>query len=256
MTDGRQRNALVTGGAQRLGRAFVEALAAAGYGVAVHYNASRGPAEALVAELCGKGARAVALGQDLSDSANAGGVVDRAAEALGPLSLLVNSASVYDGDSLRDTTPETWAKLTGVNVLAPVMLMQAFAKQPKVPEGASIVNMLDVQLTAPLPDYFSYFCAKGALEVATRLAAMELAPDIRVNAIAPGLVLPSGGQTEDEFLERQDLTPLKAGLGPDDIVGALMYLAEARHVTGHIVPVDSGQRLMGFGNADVKPLGR
>ena len=258
MSDASDKVALVTGGAQRLGRAIAAALAQEGYRVAVHYNTSRAPAEALVAEIETAGGKAVALGRDLSDLAGAGRLIADAADALGPVALLVNSASLYESDCLRSLSVESWRKVSDVNVAAPILLMQAFARQvdlgPTLPKGRAIINMLDVQLQSPSPQFFSYFCAKAALEAATRLAALELAPDIRVNAIAPGLVLPSCGQTPQEFAERQDLTPLGAGLGADDIVHAVLYLAEAAQVTGQTISVDSGQRLLGFGNADVKPV--
>ncbi|MEM0908497.1 MAG: SDR family NAD(P)-dependent oxidoreductase [Pseudomonadota bacterium] len=249
--------ALVTGGAQRLGRAMALALAGAGYGVVIHYNTSKAPAEELAKELCAGGGRSVAIGRDLSDAGAAGALVEEAREALGPLTLLINSASTYDSDTLASMSETSWAALNNVNVFAPVMLMQAFAAQaagtfPK-PGSGSIVNMLDVQLSSPSPQFFSYFCAKAALEAATRLAAVELAPAIRVNAIAPGLVLPSWGQTDAEFAARQRLMPLGEGLGAKDIVKAMLFLVETKHVTGHVIPVDSGQRLLGFGNADVTP---
>ncbi|MCI4665883.1 MAG: SDR family NAD(P)-dependent oxidoreductase [Neomegalonema sp.] len=248
--------AVVTGAGQRLGKSIALALATDGYAVAIHYNSSRAPAEEVVAEIVSAGGKAAAVGADLSDPTTARDVIEAAAAALGPLSLLVNSASYYDSDTLADLSLESWRKLTDVNLAAPVMLTQAFAKQfeaAKLEQGA-VINMLDVQILAPSPQFFSYFCAKGGLEMATRLAAFELAPKIRVNGIAPGLVLPSWGQTAAEFADRQTLTPLGAGLGAEDIVGAVRYLARARHVTGQMIAVDSGQRLMGFGNAAVRPL--
>ncbi len=245
--------ALVTGAGARLGKAMALAFAADGYAVAVHYNTSRDPAEAVVAEIEAGGGKAVAIERDLSDPVGSGAVVEDASAALGPLSLLVNSASLFAPDSLETLDMESWRALTDVNGAAPVMLMQAFAKQPDIPEGASILNLLDVQTAKPNPSFFSYFCGKAIIEMATRLAALELAPAIRVNGIAPGLVLRSGNQTDASFARRQTLTPLGAGLGADDIVQAARYLASARHVTGQVIAVDSGQDLYGFGNADVKP---
>ena len=252
------KTALVTGAGKRLGKEIALALAEDGYAVGVHFNTSQGPAEDVAAEIRQKGGRAETVGRDLADIAEAGLLIEDAAAKLGAISLLVNSASYYDADSLSDMTPESWRKLTDVNLAAPVMLMKAFARQfaeAQLERGA-IVNMLDVQIEAPSPQFFSYFCAKSGLEAATRLAALELAPKVRVNAVAPGLVLPSWGQTPDEFAERQELTPLGAGLGAEDIVGAVRYLANASQVTGQVIAVDGGQRLMGFGNADVKPLDR
>lgn len=247
--------ALITGAGQRLGRSIALALAGEGYAVAIHYNTSDADAKAVAAEIVGAGGQAEVFAQDLSDLGAAGGVVGRAADAVGPIGLLVNCASLYGADGLGDITPESWRQLVDVNAGAPVMLTQAFAAQfgpdRPAPEGASVINMLDVQLPRPLPGYFSYFCGKAALEMATRLSAVALAPTIRVNGVAPGLVLPSGGQTAEEFAARQAVTPLGAGLGADDIVNAVLYLANARHVTGQVLAVDSGQDLLGFGNADM-----
>lgn len=253
---GGTRTALVTGAGQRLGKAMAQAFAADGYAVGVHYNSSRAPAEAVVAEIAAQGGRAAAIECDLSDPTAAGALVEAAVAALGPVDLLVNSASFYGADTLATLDAASWRRLTDVNLAAPVMLMQAFARQFDAADRATgaIVNMLDVQLAAPSPAYFSYFCAKAGLEMATRLAALELAPRIRVNGIAPGLVLPSGGQTEAEFAARQALTPMGAGLSADDIVEAARYLASARQVTGRVLAVDGGQALMGFGNAAIGPL--
>jgi len=248
--------ALVTGAGLRLGRAIAEALAADGYALAVHYNTSREAADTLVASIRASGGTAHAIGGDLGEPDAATALIAEATGALGPVRLLVNSASVYEPDGIGTLSQKTLTRSAAVNFVAPVLLMQAFAAQgPAVlgPEGGAIVNMLDVQLDAPSPDYFGYFCAKAALAEATRLAALALAPAIRVNAIAPGLVLPSAGQTPETFRSRQGLTPLGTGLGATDIAEAVRYLASARHVTGHILPVDSGQRLMGFGNADLAP---
>lgn len=250
------RTALVTGAGKRLGRAMALAFAERGYGVAAHYNGSRDGAEEAVAEIEARGGRARAIGADLSDPHLAAGLVDEVVGALGPPSLLVNSASFYDADDLATMTRDSWRALIDVNLSSPVALMSAFAKvwaesADGPPAGANVVNMLDVQLRAPSPQFFSYFCAKAGLEAATRLAAMELAPRIRVNAIAPGLVLPSWGQTPTEFEARQALTPMGAGLGAADIVQAALYLDAASQVTGHVLPVDGGQGLLGFGNAEM-----
>lgn len=255
---GRDRNtaagrvALVTGAGRRVGRAIALGLAQDGYGVGVHYNASADGAEAVVEEIIASGGRAVALGQDLAQVDRAGDLIDAAGAALGPVNVLVNSASLFDEDRLSTLSAESWQRLLAVNLAAPVFLMQAFARQDPVPEGAAIINMLDTQMTSAAPERFSYFCSKFGLEGATRVAAFDLASQqITVNAVAPGLVLPSA-QTVEEFNQRQDMTPLGHGLGTDDIVGAVRYLINARQVTGHVLTVDAGQRLMGFGNS---PMG-
>ena len=246
------RIALVTGAGTRLGYAIAEGLAADGFAMALHYNASAEGATALARKIEDNGGRAATLQQDLSVPETAGALIGEAARALGgAVAVLVNSASAFDPDSLATLTTASWRKLVDVNVAAPVFLMQAFAGQEPTPVGGSIVNILDTQLTAASPERFSYFCGKFALDGATRLAAMELAAKgIRVNAVAPGLVLESA-QSREAFRQRQAATPLGAGLGPAHIVDAVRFLVGAEHVTGHTLVVDSGQRLMGFGNASI-----
>ncbi|TYC75523.1 SDR family oxidoreductase [Stappia sp. BW2] len=246
------RIALVTGAGKRLGKAIARGLADQGYAMGLHYNSSAEGAQDLHDEIVAEGGKAVLLQKDLSRPETAGELIGEAAAALGgPVSVLVNSASAFNTDNLSDLTIDTWQFLMNVNAAAPVFLMQAFANQDPLPEGGAIVNMLDTQMLSASPERFSYFCGKYALDGATRLAAFDLGPKgIRVNAIAPGLILPSD-QTQENFDSRQNLTPLGAGLGPDDVVDAVIYLAGAKQVTGHTLVVDAGQRLMGFGNSPI-----
>ncbi|WP_422040907.1 SDR family oxidoreductase [Roseibium sp.] len=246
------RIALVTGAGKRLGKAIAGGLADRGFAIGLHYNSSVGGAQELHDDILSRGGRAVLLQKDLSHPERAGELIEEAAAALGgPVEVLVNSASAFNTDSLHDLTLDSWQFLMNVNAAAPVFLMQAFANQDPLPDGGAIINMLDTQMLSASPERFSYFCGKFALDGATRLAAYELGSKrIRVNAIAPGLILPSD-QTQENFDSRQKLTPLGPGLGPDDIVDAVLYLVEARQVSGHTVVVDAGQRLMGFGNAPI-----
>ncbi len=251
--DNQTRTALVTGAGKRLGRAIALSLAEDGYDVALHYNTSRQETEVVKGDVEALGRQAILVEGDLGDPSKAEAIVQQALTLNGSLSLLINSASYYDSDTLKTLTMASWQKLINVNLAAQVFMMQAFAQQPSVPHGASVVNMLDQQITTPSPQFFSYFTAKIGLEGATRLAAFELAPTIRVNGIAPGLVLPSWGQSQDEFESRQAMMPLGVGLGADDIVGAIRYFATASHVTGQVLFTDSGQRLIGIGNSDLIP---
>jgi NAD(P)-dependent dehydrogenase (short-subunit alcohol dehydrogenase family) len=246
------RIALVTGAGKRLGKAIARGLADQGYAMGLHYNSSAEGAHELHYEIIAEGGKAALLQKDLSRPETAGELIGDAAAALGgPVSVLVNSASAFSTDSLSDLTIDTWQFLINVNAAAPVFLMQAFANQDPLPDGGAIVNMLDTQMLSASPERFSYFCGKFALDGATRLAAFDLGPKgIRVNAIAPGLVLPSD-QTQENFDARQKLTPLGQGLGPDDVVEAVVYLVGAKQVTGHTLVVDAGQRLMGFGNSPI-----
>ncbi len=254
--DNDRPTALVTGAGKRLGRTIALALAEDGFDLALHYNASRGDAEALAGDIEALGRRTLLVQGDLGDPSTAQPIVEQALELNGHLTTLVNSASYYDSDSLASMTLASWETLVTVNLTSQVFMMQAFARQPDRPKGASIINMLDQQITTPSPQFFSYFTAKIGLEGATRLAAFELAPNIRVNAVAPGLVLPSFGQTEAEFEARQTVMPLGKGLGANDIIDAIRYLTRAAHVTGQVLFVDSGQRLMGLANSDLRPRPR
>ncbi|MEE4015950.1 SDR family oxidoreductase [Roseibium sp. FZY0029] len=246
------RIALVTGVGKRLGKAIARGLADQGYAMGLHYNSSTEGAQELHDEIIAEGGKAVLLQKDLSRPETAGELIGETAAALGgPVSVLINSASAFSTDSLSDLTIDTWQFLINVNAAAPVFLMQAFANQNPLPDGGAIVNMLDTQMLSASPERFSYFCGKFALDGATRLAAFDLGPKgIRVNAIAPGLVLPSD-QTQENFDSRQKLTPMGQGLGPDDVVEAVVYLVGAKQVTGHTLVVDAGQRLMGFGNSPI-----
>lgn len=244
--------ALVTGSGKRLGCEIAKGLADDGYAVGIHYNSSSDGARQLQDEIHAAGGASVLLQKDLSEPETAGPLIKETTEALGgPVSVLINSASAFDADNLKDLDKTSWQHLMNVNAAAPVFLMQAFARQEPKPVKGVIINMLDTQMLSAAPERFSYFCSKYALEGATRVAAYDLATKgIRVNAIAPGLVLPSD-QTQDNFDSRQKLTPLGAGLGPANIMGAVSYLISAEQVTGHTLVVDAGQRLMGFGNAPI-----
>jgi NAD(P)-dependent dehydrogenase (short-subunit alcohol dehydrogenase family) len=253
MTAAPSPTALITGSAKRLGRAMALALAEDGFDVILHYNSSAKEAESLCAEIVAMGRRAAILQRDMADPSRMASIIEDARNALGPISLLINNASVFEQDSLADMTLESWRRLIDVNLTSQLFLMQAFACQIDLPEGASIVNMLDQQMQAPSPHFFSYSIAKIGLEGATQLAAFELAPRVRVNGIAPGYVLPSWLQTEAVHRQRQSQMPMGEGLGADDIVHALRYLVSASHVTGEVLLVDSGQHLIGPGNSRLLP---
>lgn len=246
------KTALVTGSARRLGRAIALGLAEDGFDLALHYHRSEKDVATLRLEIEAMGRRAVAVEGDLAAPERMSELIGHAHHEFGPLALLVNNASLFEQDSLGSLTLESWRQLTDVNLTAQVFLMQAFAAQTDMQAGASIINMLDQQMAAPSPAFFSYGIAKIGLEGATRLAAFELAPKIRVNGIAPGLVLPSWLQTEEKHRSRQRMMPLGEGLGADDILRAVRYLIDAAHVTGQVLTVDSGQSLIGPGNTPFK----
>ena len=185
MTEPSARNgaALVTGGARRIGRAICLELARAGFDIAVHHRASADQAAELVREIGALGRRAVSLPADLRDVMATHELIGRAAEALGPLSVLINNASVFADDRLDTITGESWSEHLETNLRAPVLLAQVFARQ--APDGSAIVNILDQRVLKPDPRFFSYGLSKAALWHATRTMAQALAPRIRVNGVGP-----------------------------------------------------------------------
>ncbi len=231
--------ALVTGASKRIGWALAQALAEDGYALAVHYNASRDEADAFAADIRARGGRAAALGADLSDPDAAGGLIDAARAALGPVSVLVNSASVFEDDAVGSVTAGSFRRHMDANTLAPALLSQAFAAQ--APDGAMIFNILDYKLFNMNADFFSYTLSKAALMTMTQMLARALAPKVRVNAAAPGLTLPSPYHPVEEFERLHHDNPLKCGPTPDDLVRTLRYFLNTPSVSGQIVCVDGGQ---------------
>ncbi len=229
--------ALVTGGAKRLGRAFIEALAADGHDVIIHYNSSADEAEALASEL--KDVRAIALGADLSQPQEAAALIARATDALGPVGVLVNSASIFEQDQLADLGAESFHRHMTANTLAPALLTKALAGQGL--ERACVVNVLDYKLFNLNADYFSYTLSKTALKTMTEMLAKSLAPNVRVNAIAPGLTLPSAHHSDEDFERVHDDTPLQQGSTPEDLVAALRFFVNTPSVSGQVLCVDGGQ---------------
>jgi len=238
--------ALVTGGAKRVGRAISLALAGAGYGVAIHHRGEGDAAEALVAEIAAAGGRAVLVSADLSDADAPGRLIAEAAGAIGPLTLLVNNASHFGDDSLQTLTPQSWADHIGPNLLAPILLAQAFAASTmSLPGDAdpAIINIIDQRVLRPNPQFFSYTISKSALYTATQTLAQALAPRIRVNGVGPGPTLPSIHQSQAVFDAEVAGIPMQRQTALCDITQAVLYLASARAVTGQMIAVDGGQHL-------------
>lgn len=251
--------ALVTGAGARLGAAMAEALAGDGHDVAVHYATSEDGAEAVAGRIRGLGRRAATLRADLLDLDAAEALVGRAAEALGgPLTVLVNNASIFEHDDLAGATREGWDRHMRSNLQAPFVLIQAFAAQAPAPgtDGEPlatglVVNMVDQRVLKLTPEFMTYTLAKAGLWTLTRTAAQALAPGIRVNAIGPGPTLRGHRQSEAHFAAQRAGTVLGRGADPADVVAALRYLLGARAVTGQLICVDGGQHL-GWRTPDVQ----
>lgn len=233
--------ALVTGARARVGKALALALAGAGYAIAVHHRDDLEAAEALAEQIRNQGGRAAPVQADLAREADTRTIVARAAEALGPLTLLVNNASRFENDRVGSLTRDSWDMHMEANLRAPIVLAETFAAQ--APEGSLVLNILDQRVWRPNPQFFSYTLSKTALWTATRMLAQALAPRIRVNGIGPGPTLPSIHQDQAAFEAEAANIPMQRRVRPEDICAAALYLIDAPAVTGQMIAVDGGQHL-------------
>ena len=237
------RAALVTGAARRIGRAIALALAEAGFAVALHCNRSQDEAAALAVEIRRSGGRAVLLDADLADEAAVATLVPRACAELGPLGVLVNNASTFERDEALTATRASWDFHMEVNLRAPFVLSQAFARQlPDSAEGV-IVNLLDQRVWNLTPHFTTYTLSKAGLWTLTQTLALALAPAIRVAAVGPGPALPSQRQTEQQFAGQAARTPLGRATSPAEIAGAVLFILSAPSLTGQMIALDGGQHL-------------
>ena len=237
--------ALVTGAARRIGAAIVRDLAKNGWQVAIHYRHSRQDAEHLAAEVHALGSRATVLGADLADLQDALSIIPRCRDALGPPTCLINNASEFLCDGIGSLKPERWSTHMDVNLRAPVFLARELAAG--LPEGrqVNVINIIDQRVWRPTPDFFSYTLSKTALWTATTMLAQALAPNVRVNAVAPGPVLPSVYQQGGEFESEWKATLLKRPTQPEEIAAAVRYILDASAMTGQMIALDGGQHLVG-----------
>jgi NAD(P)-dependent dehydrogenase (short-subunit alcohol dehydrogenase family) len=232
--------ALVTGGAIRLGRAIALDLARRGHDIALHYNGSEDAAEDTAAEITHEGVDCVLLRHDLTNIQGLDRLVADAVAALPSLAILVNSASAYEHGDLRTTTPEMFDHQMTVNLKAPFFLTQAFARHR---DTGLVVNILDNKIAFNQFQYGSYLLSKKALAELTRMAALELAPGIRVNGVAPGVILPAESRGADYLEWRRQGIPLLRTGDPERITRAVGYLVENDFVTGQVLTVDGGESI-------------
>lgn len=235
--------ALVTGGGRRLGRALGLAAARAGYDLAVHHRGDAAEAASAIDEARALGVRAQAFQAELTDPDAPARLVSAVKNELGEITLLVNSASEFEDDRVGALDPADLDRRLAVNLQAPVLLSDAFARQLGPGREGLIVNMVDQRVWRPNPLFFSYSLSKAGLWWATRTMAQALAPRIRVNAIGPGPTLASIHQTDEAFEAEARETLLQHAASPDEIAAALTYLISARSVTGQMIAIDAGQHL-------------
>ena len=252
--------ALVTGAGQRLGQEMALYLAGRGFDVAVHYASSSEGAEETAAGVRAQGRQAVTLQADLLEDTATTALFSQAVDALGgPITCLINNASIFEYDTIRSATRDSWDRHMGSNLRAPFLLTQAMAKQgltPATDDGGEpmaqglIVNMVDQRVRKLTPEFMTYTLAKMGLWALTQTSAQALAPAIRVNAIGPGPTLQGARQSAEHFAAQRRSTVLERGANPSDITAALGYFIDSPGVTGQLLCVDGGQHL-GWRTPDV-----
>jgi NAD(P)-dependent dehydrogenase (short-subunit alcohol dehydrogenase family) len=247
------RVALVTGAAQRLGRAIALALADVGFDVGVHCHASVGAAEGTAAEIRARGRRAAVLRANLGEEREAQALLPAAQAALGPVGVLVNNASTFQRDEWDTASRESWDLHIEANLRAPFVLMQHFAHAlPPAAQGA-IVNLIDQRVWSITPHFVSYTVSKSGLWALTQSMALALAPRIRVNAIGPGPALPSRRQTDAQFARQAASVPLGRGTSPEEVARAVVAILGLPAMTGQMLALDGGQHLQWASGRNAAP---
>ncbi len=238
------RTAIITGGAVRVGGAITREFARRGASVFIHYNRSAAPAEALRKEIVDTGGVAAIGSADLSDPECAADLVAAAEASLGAPTILINSASGFPTDTIDDATVDGFRSAQNLSLITPMMLIQAFARQVPDDLGGAVVNITDVKTMRPYTKHLSYVLAKGGVDTLTRATALALAPTIRVNAVALGVILPPSTEDDDYARKLADDLPLQRVGGAQVVADTVAFLCENDFITGEIVRVDGGGHLI------------
>lgn len=242
MLDLTGKSALVTGGGRRVGRAIAIALGAERMRVAVHYHGSSSGADETCAAIGERGGEAIAVAADLRDRDETRALVDRAVSELGGLDVLVSSAASFERIELDDVDDAAWDRTMALNVSASFVLVHRAAPALRASRGSAVL-VTCTSATSPYKHYLPYVVSKGAARSLMRVLALELAPDVRVNAVAPGTVLPPPDMTPEEVARLAARIPLRRIGSADDVASAVVYLSRAPFVTGHEIVVDGGRSL-------------
>lgn len=237
-----KKTALVTGAARRLGRAIALALAKAGVNVVVHYHTSRDDAEELVALIADIGVNSWAVCANLEDPTEADTLLSKATDTCGSIDILINNAAIFPEDKLMDLTPEMLNTNININALAPLILSRSFRAQQR---RGDIINILDARIFDYDKEHTAYHLSKRTLFSLTRMMAVEFAPEVRVNGIAPGLILPPKGRDETYLESLKHTNPLNMYGAPEDVARAVLFLIESPFITGQIICVDGGRHMRG-----------
>lgn len=239
----KEKSVLITGAAQRIGRTIALKLAADGWAIGIHYNSSEQKANELVAEIKENGGRAETVSANLLEEKSLANLILNTKSKLGGLNCLINNAAIFEKDSLLDSTQETWDRHFQINLRAPFVLIENFARELPETELGNIINVIDQRVWNLSPGFMSYTLSKSALWTLTQTAASTLAPRIRVNAIGPGPTLPSIYQTQQQFDQQCQSVPLKHGAKPEEIAKTVQFILDVPSITGQMIAVDGGQHL-------------
>jgi len=237
------KTVLITGAAKRVGRSIALELADAGYDIAIHFRDSAGEAEALSQEVEGLGRRAALVQADLEDEASVEALLPAAIAQLGPVTALINNASTFVRDEVDDITREGWDRQLMVNLRAPFVLMQQFARLLPADTHGAIVNILDQRVWNYTPHFVSYTVSKAGLWTLTQTMALALAPRIRVNGVGPGPILPNDNQSPEQFRTHWSSLPLQRKIDPAEVARTVRFLVESPALTGQMIAVDGGEHL-------------
>jgi NAD(P)-dependent dehydrogenase (short-subunit alcohol dehydrogenase family) len=235
--------ALVTGAADRIGAAIARRLAREGWAVLVHYRSSADKADAVVADIRAAGGQAMSIQADLADRAQRSALIAGACAVFGPLTLLVNNASLFERDSAADLDEALWDAHFAVHAEAPAFLARDFAAQLPEAQAGNVINIIDERVLDLSPAFFSYTLSKAVLWTMTRTLAQSLAPRIRVNAIAPGPTIPPPGVSPDVHAQRVSELPLGRSANPDGIADGVVAILALGAMTGQMLTLDGGQHL-------------
>jgi NAD(P)-dependent dehydrogenase (short-subunit alcohol dehydrogenase family) len=243
MTSHPDQIALVTGAATRIGAAIVRRLAAEGFAVVIHYRSRAAEAEALAAEIRSAGGRAATISADLKDRSQRAQLIARAAAPFGSLTMLVNNASTFERDAATDLEEAIWDAHFALHAEAPAFLARDFAAQLPPGTPGNIINLVDARVLDLSPAHFSYTLSKSVLWTMTRTLAQSLAPDIRVNAIAPGPAVAPPGVSSDGFARRQAELPLRHAADAEAIADGVIAILNLPTLTGQMLALDGGEHL-------------
>jgi NAD(P)-dependent dehydrogenase (short-subunit alcohol dehydrogenase family) len=238
------KTVLVTGAGRRLGRAIALDLGGDGWDVVIHYKDSAPEAEEVADKVRALGRKAAIIACDLSQEDETQTLIERAARALGPLTALINSASLFEADDWASNTRQSWDAHIETNLRAPLILAQHFARQLPQHTPGNIINIIDQRVLKPTPQFLSYSLSKAGLHWLTTTLAQGMAPAIRVNAVGPGPTMRNARQTQADFTRQRQATILGHGAEPEDVCKAVRYLLSASAVTGQMLAVDGGQHLI------------